>query len=242
MTRWIAPALALACLMFVPTIAEAKTCNQLDRSRGVTVKTACALAVKSAADRKAAAQQRRAFRQHQRRSARHLPHRQRVGAGAYVPEYEGRGSIAVFAGVVEYAAASVPRRASRQRAAGTRRAERVARPERPADRVPADRMVSEILPHPPGCPPRLFCGCGAAVKVFGSPIRSLWLAANWFRFPKAEPAPGMVAVRRGHVFVIEEVVSRGRVIAYDANSGGRKTRRHLRSLAGYSVRNPRGHS
>lgn len=35
-----------------------------------------------------------------------------------------------------------------------------------------------ILPHPPGCPRRAFCGCGAAVEVFGRPIRSLWLAAR----------------------------------------------------------------
>jgi hypothetical protein len=102
-----------------------------------------------------------------------------------------------------------------------------------------ERVAAEILPHPPGCPRRLFCGCGAAVRVFGAPVRALWLAANWFRFPPAVPAPGMVAVRRGHVFVIEDVVGPGRVLAYDANSGRGLTRRHVRSLAGYSVRNPR---
>jgi hypothetical protein len=103
-------------------------------------------------------------------------------------------------------------------------------------------IATQILPHPPGCPRRLFCGCGAAVKVFGAPIRALWLAANWFKFPPAAPAPGMVAVRRGHVFVIEAVVGPGRVVAYDANSGRGLTRRHVRSLAGYSVRNPRAAS
>lgn len=50
-----------------------------------------------------------------------------------------------------------------------------------------------ILPHPSGCPRRAFCGCGAAVEVFGRPIRSLWLAARWLDFPRAAPAPGMVA-------------------------------------------------
>ena len=97
-----------------------------------------------------------------------------------------------------------------------------------------------ILPHPAGCPRRAFCGCGAAVEVFGRPVRSLWLAANWLRFPRAAPAPGMVAARRGHVFVIREVLGGGKVLAYDANSGGRKTRLHVRSLAGFVVVNPNG--
>ncbi len=97
-----------------------------------------------------------------------------------------------------------------------------------------------ILPHPPGCPRRAFCGCGAAVEVFGRPVRSLWLAANWLRYPRTSPAPGMVAARRGHVFVIKQVLGGGRVLAYDANSGGRRTRLHVRSLAGFVVVNPHG--
>lgn len=109
--------------------------------------------------------------------------------------------------------------------------------------IAAGLMISpaaaEVLPHPSGCPSRAFCGCGAAVKVFGSPVRSLWQARAWFRFPPASPAPGMVAVRRHHVFVIEQVLGGGKVVAYDANSGGRRTHRHVRSLSGYSVRNPR---
>lgn len=100
--------------------------------------------------------------------------------------------------------------------------------------------LTQLLPHPAGCPSRAFCGCGAAVEVFGRPIRELWLARNWFKFPPAAPAPGMVAVRNHHVFVIRRVISPGMVLAYDANSGGRRTRLHLRSLAGYSVRNPQG--
>lgn len=97
-----------------------------------------------------------------------------------------------------------------------------------------------ILPHPSGCPRRAFCGCGAAVEVFGKPIRSLWLAANWLAFPRTSPAPGMVAARRGHVFVIKQVLGGGKVLAYDANSGGRRTRLHVRSLAGFAVVNPHG--
>jgi hypothetical protein len=97
-----------------------------------------------------------------------------------------------------------------------------------------------VLPHPEGCPRVLFCGCGAAVEVFGKPIRSLWLAAKWLDFPRADPAPGMVAARRGHVFVIKQVLGGGNVLAYDANSGGRRTRLHVRSLAGFVVVNPHG--
>lgn len=100
----------------------------------------------------------------------------------------------------------------------------------------------QIVAHPEGCPRSLFCGCGAAVRIFGKPIRDLWLAANWFRFPKAAPGPGMVAVRRHHVYVIEADLGGGKVLAYDANSGGGKTRIHMRSLAGYMVVNPRGGS
>lgn len=102
-----------------------------------------------------------------------------------------------------------------------------------------------ILPHPPGCPRRAFCGCGAAVEVFGRPIRSLWLAANWLRFPRVPrgmEAPGHAAARHGHVFVIKQVLGNGQVLAYDANSGGRRTRLHVRSLAGFAVVNPHGAS
>ncbi len=102
-----------------------------------------------------------------------------------------------------------------------------------------NQASARVLPHPSGCPRRAFCGCGAAVRVFGRPIRQLWLAANWFKFPPASPAPGMVAVRRHHVFVIESVIDHRTVVAYDANSGRHLTRRHVRSLAGYSVRDPR---
>lgn len=108
------------------------------------------------------------------------------------------------------------------------------------DRAKVVRAIYEarVVEHPHGCPSYSFCGCGASVKVFGHSIRELWLASNWFRFPKADPAPGMVAVRPGHIFVILEVVRRGVVLAWDANSGGHRTRIHLRQLAGFSVRDP----
>jgi hypothetical protein len=99
--------------------------------------------------------------------------------------------------------------------------------------------VSTLMPHPAGCPARAFCGCGAAVKIFGAPIRSLWLAANWYKFPRTNLAPGTVAVRRHHVFVVEQVLGNGMVLAYDANSGGHATREHVRSVSGYTIVQPR---
>lgn len=97
---------------------------------------------------------------------------------------------------------------------------------------------AEIVPHPAGCPSRAFCGCGAAVRVFGSPVRSLWLASNWFRFPRTAPASGMVAVRHHHVFVLEAHLGGDTWQVYDANSGGHATRIHARSIAGYAIVNP----
>jgi len=100
--------------------------------------------------------------------------------------------------------------------------------------------VESIVSHPSGCPRIAFCGCGASIEVFGRPIRELYLAANWFKFPHTSPAPGMVAVRTHHVFVIRSVNSDGSVVAYDANSGHHQTRIHTVSLQGYSVRDPHG--
>jgi hypothetical protein len=93
--------------------------------------------------------------------------------------------------------------------------------------------------RPAGCP-RSFCGCGAALRVFGRHVPQLNLAANWLRFPRTAPAPGMVAARRGHVFVLEQHLGGDVWMAYDANSGGHATRMHARSLRGYTVVNPRG--
>lgn len=104
--------------------------------------------------------------------------------------------------------------------------------------VARSAVSGTVVPHPAGCPSRAFCGCGAAVRVFGSPVRSLWLAANWLRFPRTAPAPGMVAARRGHVFVLEQHLSGKVWQVYDANSGGRKTRIHARSIAGFAIVNP----
>lgn len=98
--------------------------------------------------------------------------------------------------------------------------------------------AAQIIAHPSGCPRRAFCGCGAAVRVFGSPRRDLWLAANWLRFPRATPAPGMAAARRGHVFVLESHVGGNLWLVTDHNSGGRSSRVHVRSISGYVIVNP----
>ena len=98
-----------------------------------------------------------------------------------------------------------------------------------------DRIIGG---RPAGCPSS-FCGCGAALRVFGRIVPELNLAANWLRFPRTSPAPGMVAARRGHVFVLEQPLGGDMWMAYDANSGGHATRMHARSLRGYTIVNPR---
>ena len=100
-----------------------------------------------------------------------------------------------------------------------------------------------VVEHPAGCPRSAFCGCGAAVRLFGHPIRSLYLAANWLLFPHVHSSMaqgGMVAARRHHVMVLESHVEGDTWIVYDANSGGHATRIHARSIAGYTVVQPRG--
>ena len=101
-------------------------------------------------------------------------------------------------------------------------------------------MAEGIVSHPAGCPGRQFCGCGTSVRIFGHPVRDLFLAANWRRFPPASPGPGMVAYRSGHVFAIERVNGDGTVVAYDPNSGRHLTRIHTVSLRGYHVVDPNG--
>ena len=109
------------------------------------------------------------------------------------------------------------------------------RPAVPQVNVASAAIVSG---RPSGCP-RSFCGCGASLRVFGRIVPELNLAANWLRYPRTAPAPGMVAARHGHVFVLEAHVEGDTWMAYDANSGGHATRIHARSLRGYTVVNPR---
>src|ERR1044072_9241450 len=73
--------------------------------------------------------------------------------------------------------------------------------------APMSRRVSsggQVVAPPAGCPARAFCGCGVSLYVFGKAVArgGLAIAANWLRFPRAAPAAGMVAARRGHVMAI----------------------------------------
>jgi hypothetical protein len=216
-----AGALALAMLVFVLSTppATAQTCQRLDRSRGAIATVPCLQADEGRAVK---------------RDRRHFREGRKARGGLVSPR--------VPAGVAADRAVAQTDNDGRIVAGPAGEPVRLARGRASAGIEPGAGRVAEILPHPPGCPRRAFCGCGAAVRIFGAPVRALWLAANWFKFPPAPAAPGMVAVRRGHVFVIEAVVGPGRVVAYDANSGRGLTRRHVRSLAGYSVRDPRASS
>lgn len=100
------------------------------------------------------------------------------------------------------------------------------------------RVRSAIVSHPTGCPARAFCGCGVSVKAFGHPVRSLFLASNWLRFPRTSCASGMVAARSGHAMYIMACHGNSEATVYDPNSGGHRTRIHVRSLRGFAIVNP----
>jgi hypothetical protein len=93
--------------------------------------------------------------------------------------------------------------------------------------------------RPAGCP-NAFCGCEASLYKFGRVIPELNLASNWRRFPRTAPAPGMAAVRSGHVMILEQQVGGNVWTVHDGNSGGHVTREHARSLAGYTIVDPSG--
>lgn len=94
--------------------------------------------------------------------------------------------------------------------------------------------------RPPGCP-REFCGCEASLYVFGEIRPYLNLASNWIRrFPRTAPAPGMVAARNHHVMVLISHASGSDWLVHDGNSGGSKTRDHVRSIKGYTIVDPHG--
>jgi hypothetical protein len=70
-----------------------------------------------------------------------------------------------------------------------------------------------------GCP-HAFCGCEASLYKFGRIIPELNLASHWRRFPRAAPAPGMAAVRSGHVMILQQQVGGDVWNVHDGNSGG----------------------
>ncbi|MFN3659570.1 MAG: hypothetical protein ACK4UO_20170 [Pseudolabrys sp.] len=94
--------------------------------------------------------------------------------------------------------------------------------------------------RPAGCPYN-FCGCEASLYLFGKIRPELNLAANWIKkFPRSAPAPGMAAARSGHVMVLMSHVAGDDWLVHDGNSGGKLTRRHVRSIRGYVIVNPHG--
>jgi hypothetical protein len=105
--------------------------------------------------------------------------------------------------------------------------------------VDANGNEAIIGGRPSNCPHR-FCGCEASLYVFGEVRPELNLAANWVRkFPRATPASGMVAARSGHVMVLMSQASGDEWLVHDGNSGGGRTREHVRSIRGYAIVNPR---
>jgi hypothetical protein len=94
--------------------------------------------------------------------------------------------------------------------------------------------------RPAGCPYE-FCGCEASRYVFGEIRRELNLASNWIRkFPHAQPAGGMAAVRNHHVMILMSHVDGKDWLVHDGNSGSHLTREHVRSIAGYVIVDPHG--
>jgi hypothetical protein len=91
--------------------------------------------------------------------------------------------------------------------------------------------------RPSGCP-HAFCGCEASLFRFGRIIPRLNLASNWRRFPHTIPAPGMAAVRSGHVMILQQQVAGDVWYVHDGNSGGHVTREHPRSISGYTIVDP----
>ena len=98
--------------------------------------------------------------------------------------------------------------------------------------------LSSASGPPSQCPRRRYCGCAVALKVFGRTEPQLWRAANWLKFPRTYPAPGMVAARKGHVFLLLAPANGNNWYSYDPNSGGGLTREHIRSIKGFTIVNP----
>lgn len=109
-----------------------------------------------------------------------------------------------------------------------------------ADVIDANGNSTVVGGRPRGCPHR-YCGCEASLYVFGEIRPMLNVARNWrVMFPRTSPAPGMVAARKDHVFVLMSHVEGDRWMVHDGNSGGGLTREHVRSIRGYTVVDPRG--
>jgi hypothetical protein len=154
---------------------------------------------------------------------------QRVARGKYVARQMGFGGVAPLK----------HRKEAMHHSTRLRQGLYNARPRPHTQQAGATRVASQIVAHPAGCPSRAFCGCGAAVRLLGAPVRALWLAANWFRFPRVAPAPDTAGVRRHHVIALIEHRHGSVWLVYDANSGGHATRIHEVDISRYTIVNPR---
>lgn len=135
--------------------------------------------------------------------------------------------------------AATPQRVKPQRAARAARPVQVADANGNAPVADANGNGTIVGTRPSGCPHR-YCGCAASLYLFGEIRPDLNLAANWKRkFPRTEPASGMVAARNGHVMVLMSHASGDEWMVHDGNSGGGRTREHVRSIRGYTIVNPR---
>jgi hypothetical protein len=93
--------------------------------------------------------------------------------------------------------------------------------------------------RPAGCP-HAYCGCGLA-RYLGLKDRRLNLAWSWAKmFPRTSAAPGMAAVRRGHVMLLQSHVEGTRWIVRDYNGGRHLSWIHERDVRGYVFVNPHG--
>lgn len=161
------------------------------------------------------------------------PHRQQQQTlGSYQPDNNGRIVFVPGAGAD---AQALSHESKLVRTARHRAGDGITNP-RPSHEETA------FLPHPAGCPAIRFCACGAAVRIFGSSIRALWPVSAWRRFPRDQAAAGNVAIarRHSHLFVLESHVGGDDWVVSDFNSGGHRSRRHIRSIAGLVIVNPRG--
>jgi hypothetical protein len=107
----------------------------------------------------------------------------------------------------------------------------------------AGTSMAVAAPSPPGgrpagCPPRRWCGCALAVRIFGEPRRDLWLARNWLRLGRELTGPRVGAIvvfargrNGGHVGQIVEVMSPTQIRIWSGNDRG-QIRESLRSTVG----------
>lgn len=106
-------------------------------------------------------------------------------------------------------------------------------------RVVVDASGNRIVigGRPAGCPHR-YCGCGLR-KYLGIDDASLNLAWNWAKkFRRASAAPGMVAVRRGHVMLLGNHVAGTVWTVRDYNGGRGLSYIHERDVRGFIFVDP----